>query len=186
MRLTLGSLREGLLLAVVVVLLLLTTNFQSLREPLMVLGAVPAVLIGAIVALWLTGTTLNVQSLMGIIMAIGVSVANAVLLLSFARERRQHGDDREQAILAATHSRLRPILMTSLAMLAGMMPMALGLGEGGEQNAPLGRAVVGGLLAATLATLLVLPALYGLLGSGRPFRNPSLHPNDGDGAEEAR
>ncbi len=178
MRLTLSSLREGLLLAVVVVLLLLTANFQSLREPLLVLAMLPAVLAGSLAALWLTGTTLNVQSLMGMIMAIGVSVANAVLLLSFAGQRRRAGDGRDQAVQAATRSRLRPILMTSLAMIAGMLPMALGLGEGGEQNAPLGRAVVGGLAAATLCTLLVLPALYSLLGSARPWRNPSLAPGE--------
>jgi multidrug efflux pump subunit AcrB len=186
MRLTLTSLREGLLLAIVVVLLLLTANFQSLREPLMVLGMIPAVLSGAIVVLLLTGTTLNVQSLMGVIMAIGVSVANAVLLLSFARERRRAGDARETAVQQAGKSRLRPILMTSLAMIAGMMPMALGIGEGGEQNAPLGRAVVGGLAGATLATLLVLPALYSLLGSKRPYKSPSLDPNEVNEAEGAR
>ncbi len=185
MRLALGSLREGLLLAVVVVLLLLTANFQSLREPLLVLATLPAVLAGALAGLWLTGTTLNVQSLMGMIMAIGVSVANAVLLLSFARQRRRAGDSRDQAVQAAARSRLRPILMTSLAMIAGMLPMALGVGEGGEQNAPLGRAVVGGLAAATLCTLVVLPALYSLLGSERPFRSPSLDPGEADPVEGA-
>ncbi len=189
LRLTLGSLREGLLLAVVVVLLLLAANFQSLREPLMVLGVLPAVLCGALLGLWLTGTTLNVQSLMGLIMAIGVSVANAVLLLSFAREQRRTGKAREAAVQEAAQSRLRPILMTSLAMVAGMLPLALGIGEGGQQSAPLGRAVIGGLVAATGATLLVLPVLYNLLGSSRPFRNPSLDPDDSDDAsvqEEAR
>jgi len=140
---------------------------------------------GALAGLWLTGTTLNVQSLMGMIMAIGVSVANAVLLLSFARQRRRAGDSRDQAVQAATRSRLRPILMTSLAMIAGMLPMALGVGEGGEQNAPLGRAVVGGLAAATLCTLVVLPALYSLLGSERPFRSPSLDPGEADPVEGA-
>ena len=185
MRLTLGSLREGLLLAIVAVLLLLAANFQSLREPLMVLGVLPAVLSGAPLLLWLTGTTLNVQALQGLIMAIGVSVANAVLLLSFAYERRKAGDAREPAVQEAGKSRLRPILMTSLAMIAGMMPMALGIGGGSQQSAPLGRAVIGGLAAATGATLFVLPVLYSLLGSSRPFRSPSLDPAEASVKEEA-
>lgn len=178
MRLTLLSLREGLLLAALVVVLLLMTNFQSVREPLLVLLTLPATVVGSVVLLWLTGTTLNVQSAMGIIMALGVSVATTVLLLSFARTRRQLGDSRLNAATHAAVGRLRPILMTSLAMIAGMVPMALGLGEGGEQSAPLGRAVLGGLVAATATTLFVLPALYCLVARAAPFRSASLHPAD--------
>ena len=174
---TLGSLREGLALSVVVVLLLLTANFQSLRDALAVLSTVPAVLAGVVLALYATRTTLNVQSLMGAIMAIGVAVANALLLISFARDGRREGKTAQEAATAAARSRLRPILMTSLAMIAGMAPMALGVGEGGEQSAPLGRAVIGGLGAATVATLLVLPAMYVLL-SRRAAARPSLDPND--------
>ena len=178
MRLTLLSLREGLLLAALAVVLLLMTNFQSVREPLLVLLTLPATVVGSVVLLWLTGTTLNVQSAMGIIMALGVSVATTVLLLSFARTRRQLGDSRLNAATHAAVGRLRPILMTSLAMIAGMVPMALGLGEGGEQSAPLGRAVLGGLVAATATTLFVLPALYCLVARAAPFRSASLHPAD--------
>ena len=126
MRLTLLSLREGLLLAALAVVLLLMTNFQSVREPLLVLLTLPATVVGSVVLLWLTGTTLNVQSAMGVIMALGVSVATTVLLLSFARTRRQLGDSRLNAATHAAVGRLRPILMTSLAMIAGMVPMALG------------------------------------------------------------
>ncbi len=178
MRTTLRSLREGLLLAVVVVLLLLTANFQSLRDPLAVLSTLPAVLLGVMLMLLATRSTLNVQSLMGAVMAIGIAVANAVLLVTFARERRKAGDGPVEAATAAARGRLRPILMTSLAMIAGMVPMALGLGEGGEQSAPLGRAVIGGLLAATAATLLFLPAAYTLLAGKAPFRTGSLDPDD--------
>ena len=178
MRLTLLSLREGLLLAALAVVLLLMTNFQSVREPLLVLLTLPATVVGSVVLLWLTGTTLNVQSAMGVIMALGVSVATTVLLLSFARTRRQLGDSRLNAATHAAVGRLRPILMTSLAMIAGMVPMALGLGEGGEQSAPLGRAVLGGLVAATATTLFVLPALYCLVARAAPFRSASLHPAD--------
>ena len=173
MQTTLASLREGLLLAVIVILLLLTANFQSVRDALIVLSTVPAVLIGVVLALFVTRSTLNVQSMMGAIMSIGVSVANALLLVTFARERRVAGDASEQAALTAARMRLRPILMTSLAMIAGMIPMALGLGEGGEQTAPLGRAVIGGLSASTVATLLTLPALY-VIGAARNTTSPSL------------
>jgi multidrug efflux pump subunit AcrB len=120
---------------------------------------------------------------MGTIMAIGVSVANALLLVTFARERRRLGDDAPTAVRAAGRSRLRPIVMTGLAMIAGMIPMALGLGEGGDQSAPLGRAVIGGLLASTVATLLILPAVYAALAGKKSFRSPSLHPDDTDRLE---
>jgi multidrug efflux pump subunit AcrB len=135
---------------------------------------VPAVLIGVALALWLTGTTLNVQSFMGAIMALGIAMANSILLASFAERTRLDG---ESAVIAATHGalgRLRPILMTALAMMAGMLPMALGLGEGGAQASPLGRAVIGGVLFATLATLSVLPGFYALLLHKVPARTPTL------------
>jgi multidrug efflux pump subunit AcrB len=175
---TLTSLREGLLLAVAVVLLLLAANFQSIRAALMVVSTVPAVLVGVILALVATGTSLNVQSMMGAIMSIGVAVANAVLLLTFARERRRAGDAPRAAAVAAAGHRLRPILMTSLAMIAGMVPMALGLGQGGAQSAPLGRAVIGGLVAATVATLVVLPAVFVVVERKGAWRSASLDPDD--------
>ena len=135
------------------------------------------VLAGIVTALWLTGTTINIQSAMGAIMAVGVAVANAILLVTFAEKSRVVSADPLAAAVEGGRSRLRPILMTSCAMIAGMLPLALGLGEGGDQTAPLGRSVVGGLIAATLATLLVLPAFFAILGSRR-VRSPSLDPDD--------
>jgi multidrug efflux pump subunit AcrB len=174
----LDGLRTGLLLAVVVIFLLLAAAFQSLRLSLAVVSTVPAVLTGVVLALWLTGTTLNVQSFMGAIMAVGVATANAILLVSFAEEARRAGQAAGAAAASAARERLRPILMTSLAMIAGMVPMAIGLGEGGEQTAPLGRAVIGGLALATLATLTVLPAAFAFLQSGRPVSTGSLEPEE--------
>jgi multidrug efflux pump subunit AcrB len=128
--------------------------------------------------LWLTGTTLNIQSFMGAIMAIGVAVANAILLVTFAERSRIEGHEPWEAAIEGARSRLRPILMTSFAMLAGMVPMALGLGEGGEQSAPLGRAVIGGLLGATCATLIILPAILATLQSRYAPVSASLDPDD--------
>src|SRR5690606_23503633 len=128
--------------------------FQSFRLALTVVSTLPAVLASVALTLWLTGTTLNIQSAMGAIMAIGVAVANAILLVTFAARARLQGKDPASAALTGACTRLRPILMTSFAMIAGMLPLALGLGEGGDQTAPLGRAVAGGLAGATLATLL--------------------------------
>ena len=144
----------------------------------MAISSVPAVLAGVICALWLTGTTLNVQSYMGAIMAIGVAVANAVLLVTFAERSRVSGQDALQAAVDGARSRLRPILMTSAAMIAGMFPMALGLGDGGDQTAPLGRAVIGGLAAGTLTTLLILPAVFALLMGRAGTASASLDPFD--------
>jgi CzcA family heavy metal efflux pump len=175
---TLSSLREGLLLAIVVILLVLSANYQSVRAALVTVSTVPAVLVGVLLALLATGTSLNVQSMMGAIMSIGVAVANAVLLVTFARDRRRAGDDPATAVVAAARGRLRPILMTSAAMIAGMLPMALGLGEGGAQAAPLGRAVIGGLIASTLATLWVLPAMFVLGERKGAWRSASLDPDD--------
>jgi multidrug efflux pump subunit AcrB len=173
-----GGLRTGLLVAVVVIFLLLAANFQSLKLSFLVVTTAPAVIAGVVLALWMTGTTLNIQSFMGAIMAIGVAVANAILLVTFAERARLSGTSASEAAVEGAGSRLRPILMTSLAMIAGMVPMAMGLGEGGEQTAPLGRAVVGGLAAATVATLLVLPALFAVVQSRAHRRSPSLHPDD--------
>jgi multidrug efflux pump subunit AcrB len=178
MRTTLDGLKTGLGLSVVVVLLLLAANFQSFREPIVALSTAPAVLAGVSSALFLTGTTLNVQSLMGTIMSIGVSVANAVLLVTFARDAWISGKTQSAAAVVAATSRLRPILMTSVAMIAGMVPMALGVGEGGEQSAPLARAVIGGLFFSTFATLAVLPAIYVLVGRRGPAKSASLAPDD--------
>ncbi len=167
----------GLSLAIVAIFLMLTAYFQSLRLALTTVSAVPAVLAGVAVLLWATGTTLNIQSFMGAIMAIGVAVSNAILLVTFAEEHRRHGRPAPEAAVQGASSRLRPILMTSCAMLAGMMPMALALGEGGQQMAPLGRAVVGGLSASTLATLTLLPLLFAIIMRG-PARSASLDPDD--------
>jgi multidrug efflux pump subunit AcrB len=179
----LTGLRRGLLLAVAVIFLLLAANFQSLRLPCVVVSTVPAVLAGVALTLWLTRTSLNIQSFIGAIMAIGVAVANAILLVTFAERSRRAGATALAAAVEGARSRLRPILMTSLAMIAGMMPLALGLGEGGEQTAPLGRAVVGGLALATVATLTVLPAFFALVQSRAPRRSASLDPHDPDSSQ---
>jgi len=170
------GLRNGLLLAVVVIFLLLAANFQSLRLSLVVISTVPAVLAGVALTLRLTGTTLNIQSFMGAIMAVGVAVANAILLVTFAERARMSGN--ADAALEGATSRLRPILMTSFAMMAGMLPLALGTGEGGDQTAPLGRAVIGGLAAATLATLFALPSVFAVVMTGKHTRSASLDPDD--------
>ncbi|HET9373717.1 MAG TPA: efflux RND transporter permease subunit, partial [Chthoniobacterales bacterium] len=160
-----GGLSVGLLMAIGVILLLLTANFQSFRLSLTVLLTIPAVIAGVAIVLWLTRTTLNIQSFMGVIMATGVAVANAILLVTFAERSRAEGREPWDAAIEGAGSRLRPILMTSCAMIAGMIPMALGLSEGGEQTAPLGRAVIGGLIGASCATLIVLPAIFATLQS---------------------
>jgi multidrug efflux pump subunit AcrB len=174
----LDGLRTGLLMAILVIFLLLAANFQSLKLSLIVVSTTPAVIAGVALALWLTGTTLNIQSFMGAIMAVGVAVANAILLVTFAERSRMAGAVVEAAAVDGAQSRLRPILMTSVAMSAGMLPMALGLGEGGEQTAPLGRAVVGGLVVATLATLLILPSVFAIVQSRAHRRSVSLDPDE--------
>jgi multidrug efflux pump subunit AcrB len=173
-----GGLALGLSLAVVVIFLLLTAYFQSLRLAFVAVSATPAVIAGVAVMLLATGTTLNIQSFMGAIMAIGVAVANAILLVSFAeRSHREGASARDAAVEGARH-RIRPILMTSCAMLAGMVPLALALGEGGEQVAPLARAVIGGLSASTLATLLFLPSVFAALQGLGGTHSASLDPDD--------
>jgi multidrug efflux pump subunit AcrB len=178
MEATRSGLQLGLLIAIVAIVLLLTAFFQSPRVTLAVLSTVPAVLAGVVIALWVTRTTLNVQSFMGAIMAIGVSVANAILLVTFAETVRRGGAASEAAAGSAASSRLRPILMTSVAMIAGMIPIALALGEGGEQTAPLGRAVIGGLAASTVAVLTILPLVFAMVQQGASRTSVSVHPND--------
>lgn len=177
-----GKIYEGLTLglglAVVVIFLLLTAYFQSVRLALASVAAVPAVIAGVVLALFVTGTTLNIQSFMGAIMAIGVAVANAILLLTFAEKARHGGMASSAAAVEGAQGRLRPILMTSFAMIAGMAPLALALGEGGEQTAPLGRAVIGGLVAATFATLIVLPSVFAILQGRAGLAAVSLDPDD--------
>ena len=174
----LNGLSIGLLMSVAVIVLLLTANFQSIRLALVSVATTPAVIAGVAVALWLTGTTINLQSFMGSIMAIGVAVANAILLVTFAERSRLAGASAREAAVRGARDRLRPILMTSLAMIAGMIPLALGLGEGGEQTAPLGRAVIGGLVASTVATLLILPSVFAVFMAGAGRESASLDPFD--------
>jgi multidrug efflux pump subunit AcrB len=163
MRTSYLGLLSGLIFSVVLVYLLIVVNFQSWLDPFIIITALPAALAGIVGFLFLTHTTLSVPALMGAIMCMGVGTANSILVVSFAKERLlDHGDPIEAAIEAG-FTRFRPVLMTALAMIIGMIPMALGLGEGGEQNAPLGRAVIGGLLCATLATLIFVPAVFSLL-----------------------
>jgi multidrug efflux pump subunit AcrB len=181
MREMLDGLQVGLLVAVAVIFLLLAANFQSLKLSLIVVSTVPAVIAGAMLMLWITGTTLNLQSFMGTIMAVGVALANAILLVTFAERSRLAGAGSDAAAVEGAQSRLRPILMTSFAMIAGMMPMALGLGESGQQTAPLGRAVVGGLILATLATLLALPSVFAIVQARSHRRSVSLDPDDPQG-----
>ena len=161
------GLLAGLAFAIVLVYLLIVVNFQSWLDPFIIVTALPAALAGIVVFLFLTGTTLSVPALMGAIMSVGVATANSILVVAFAKgQLAQHGDA-VQAAVEAGFTRFRPVLMTALAMIIGMMPMALGLGEGGEQNAPLGRAVIGGLLCATVATLVFVPAVFALLHGRR-------------------
>ncbi len=175
---TLSGLRTGLLLSVVVIFLLLTANFQSLRLSLAIVLTLPAVVCGVILMLLVTGTTLNIQSFIGAIMAIGIAVANSILLVTFSERSRHSGHSPLDAVHEGAVGRLRAILMTAAAMIFGMLPMAIGLGESGNQSAPLGRAVIGGLLFSTFATLTVLPALYAILQSKAAATSPSLNPND--------
>ncbi len=186
MRETFTNITAGLMVAVVVIFLLLAGNFQSLRLAFVVISTMPAVLAGVVVMLAATRTTLSVQSFMGAIMAIGVAVANAILLVTFAEQERATAASSLQAGIDAARSRMRPVLMTSAAMIAGMIPMALALGEGAESTAPLARAVIGGLAAATMATLIVLPSVYSLVQ--RPVRvgSPSMDPDDPESAYRAQ
>jgi multidrug efflux pump subunit AcrB len=158
----------GIFFAVVLVYLLMAINFQSWLDPFIILMALPGALAGIVWMLFLTQTTFSVPSLMGAIMCIGVGTANSILLVVFANDQREEGMDARAAALSAGHTRIRPVIMTASAMIIGMLPMALGMGEGGEQNAPLGRAVIGGLILATITTLFVVPLVYSLLRKKPP------------------
>jgi multidrug efflux pump subunit AcrB len=175
---TISVLRIGLLLAVAVIFLLLAANFQSLRLALAIVLTIPAVLCGVLLMLRFTGTTLNIQSFMGAIMAIGIAVANSILLVTFAEHARREGTPLLEAIREGAGGRLRAILMTATAMIFGMIPMAIGFGESGAQAAPLGRAVIGGLVVSTFATLTILPSIYAILQRGASVTSPSLNPMD--------
>ena len=166
------GLAYGMLFAVVLVYLLMVVNFQSWLDPFIILMALPGALAGIAWMLYLSGTTLSVPAQMGSIMCVGVATANSILVVTFANEQRQHGRDAITAALAAGMTRLRPVIMTAFAMIIGMLPMSLGLGEGGEQNAPLGRAVIGGLLLATGTTLFFVPVMYSLLRRQAPVEDP--------------
>jgi len=173
---TLNSLQTGLLVAIVVILLLLAANYQSFGLAVSVLATVPAVLLGAMLMLLATGATLNLQSYMGIIMSTGVSVANAILIVTNAESLRLEYKDPFRAACVSAGIRLRPILMTSMAMIAGMVPMATGIGEAGDQSAPLGAAVIGGLAASTFAALFMVPLVYGWVRQKSSFHSVSLLP----------
>jgi len=177
---TLDSLQTGLLVAIIVIFLMLAANFQSFRVSLVVLSTVPAVLLGSLVILKVTGSTLNLQSYMGMIMSVGVSIANAVLLITNAEHLRMHSGNAIEAAKEAAALRMRPILMTSVAMVVGMVPMAIGLGEGGDQAAPLGRAVIGGLIASTFAALFILPMVFAFVQRKTSTQSVSLDPEDKD------
>jgi multidrug efflux pump subunit AcrB len=178
LRETLAGLQMGLLIAIAAIFLLLTANFQSFRLALAVVLTLPAVVAGSLLALKVTGGTLNVQSFIGIIMATGIATANSILLVTFANMAFRHGQTPMNAALDGARGRLRAVLMTALAMIAGMLPIALGLGEGSEQTVPLGRAVIGGLILATFTTLTLLPALYAILQARGTSTSKSLDPND--------
>lgn len=179
---TLSSLQNGLMVAIVVIFLMLSANFQSFRVPLVILATVPAVVLGSLLLLKLTGSTLNLQSYMGIIMSVGVSIANAVLLITNAEELRKHNGNAMASAREAAGLRLRPIIMTSVAMVAGMLPMAIGHGEGGDQVSPLGRAVIGGLIASTFAVLIILPMVFAWVQGKVSTQSLSLDPEDEESA----
>ncbi len=175
---TISGLQTGLLLAILVIFLLLAANFQSIRLALAIILTIPAVLCGVLLMLRLTGTTLNIQSFMGAIMAIGIAVANSILLVSFAERFRHEGRPLLEAVREGAASRLRAILMTATAMILGMVPMSIGIGEGTSPSAPLGRAVIGGLIVSTFATLTILPSIYAILQARASTASASLNPLD--------
>src|SRR5262249_27804426 len=168
MQLSFVRLGLGIVFAVVLVYLLMAVNFQSWLDPFIILTALPGAMAGILWMLFVTRTTLSVPSLMGSIMSIGVATANSILLVTFANDERASVPRARDAMLSAGFARLRPVLMTAAALSLGMLPMALGLGEGGEQNAPLGRAVIGGLLGATATTLFIVPIIYSYLRTKPP------------------
>jgi multidrug efflux pump subunit AcrB len=166
----------GLGMSIVLVYLLIVVNFQSWLDPFIIITALPGALAGILWILFLTHTTLSVPALTGAVMCMGVATANSILLISFARERMAAGADPIQAAIEAGYTRMRPVIMTALAMIIGMLPMALGFGEGGEQNAPLGRAVIGGLSVATVATLFLVPVVFSVFHGWRVKHAASISP----------
>jgi len=174
----------GLGFAILLIYLLIVVNFQSWLDPFIIITALPAALAGIVLMLFFTRTTLSVPALMGAIMCMGVATANSILVITFARERLRHHKNAVQAAIEAGATRFRPVIMTALAMIIGMVPMALGLGEGGEQNAPLGRAVIGGLLCATIATLIFVPAVFSVLHGGEKGETRPLEPRTRHHTEE--
>ncbi|MCS4301576.1 efflux RND transporter permease subunit [Chryseobacterium sp. BIGb0232] len=175
---TMSSLSSGLLIAAAVIFLMLAATFQSFRVSLVILTTVPFVIVGSLTLLKLTGSTLNLQSYMGLIMSVGVSIANAVLLISNAETLRKSTGNALDAGIEAAKLRIRPIIMTTLAMAAGMLPMAIGFGEGGDQVSPLGRAVIGGLIFSTFSVLIILPLVFGWIQKNASIISPSLDPED--------
>jgi multidrug efflux pump subunit AcrB len=177
-----GGLSAGLGFAVIVILLLLAGSFESFAIAFIVISNVPAVLCGALIVLFCTGSTLNIESFMGTIMSVGVSVANSILLVTFADLTRRAGQESWKAAVYGAQSRLRPVLMTAIAMIVGMIPMALGLSESGQQTAPLARAVIGGLMGSTITTLLIMPVVYAMVHKNKPTYTASLDPLDAHSA----
>jgi len=178
------GLGTGIAFAIILVYLLMVVNFQTWIDPFIIICALPGAMSGILWMLFVTGTRFSVPSLMGTIMCIGVATANSILVVTFANDRRLEGDNALTAAFAAGRTRLRPVLMTALAMVIGMLPMALGLGEGGEQNAPLGRAVIGGLMIATVTTLFFVPVVYSALRKRQP--NPESEDDfEGSGSHGA-
>jgi multidrug efflux pump subunit AcrB len=175
---TVSGLRSGLLVAIAIIFLLLAANFQSVRLAVAIILTIPAVLCGVLFMLRITGTTLNVESFMGAIMSIGIAVANSILLVSFAEGLRREGQPLLEAIIEGAAGRLRAVLMTAAAMIFGMIPMAIGATESGSQAAPLGRAVIGGLIVSTFATLTILPSIYAILQGRASTTSLSLNPSD--------
>jgi multidrug efflux pump subunit AcrB len=173
---TLSSLQTGLLVAVMVIFLVMAVYFQSFRVALATLSIIPAVITGSLFFLFITGNSLNIQSYMGAIMAVGVAIANGVLFITNAEYYRKGGDN--NSFMLAAENRLRPILMTTTVMIAGMIPMALGLSEGGDQTAPLGIAVIGGLLFSAISVLFFLPYVYQSVIGSIPYKHVSLDPDD--------
>jgi multidrug efflux pump subunit AcrB len=172
MRNSYAELLDGLLLSIVLIYMLLVVNFQSWIDSFVIITALPAALAGIVVFLFFTNTRLSVPALMGAILCMGVATANSILVVSFAKSRlREHGNAIRAAVEAGS-TRFRPVIMTALAMIVGMAPMSLGLGDGGEQNAPLGRAAIGGLLCATVATLIFVPSVFAMVHGRKTKRNP--------------
>jgi multidrug efflux pump subunit AcrB len=174
MRSSFIGLAIGLVMAIMLVYFLIVVNFQSWLDPFIIITALPGALAGICWILLLTRTRLSVPSLTGAVMCMGVATANSILMVSFARDRMRAGIPALQSALEAGYTRIRPVLMTALAMIIGMLPMSLGLGEGGEQNAPLGRAVIGGLLFATVATLFFVPSIFTMIHGRRETRQAGV------------